>query len=165
MNIRFFLGIIPLVVLLSFTPVHAEDSSSGCGPGWYILQDNSFVSSALRLTTNVALFPVTLLGMTFGTSHCGRHRLVLKEKESLHFVTHNYFELKGEVARGDGQYLQAYAHTLGCPATAQPLFNAEMKNRYHEIFGQPGIHPEKALIQTYVTIFANSELTRVCDAT
>lgn len=161
-----FVSLFIAFAILNFAPnlASAADGSSGCGPGWYLFKNNSIVSSALRATTNGLLFPVTTIGMTFGTSNCSRHDIVLKEKESLHFVTHNYFELKGEVAKGNGTYLQAYAHTLGCNPASQPLFNERMKARYKEVFDRPGIDPNKALLETYITIFSDAELVRECTA-
>ena len=94
-----------LATVISGT-AYGADGSSGCGPGWYILKDNSLVSSALRATTNGILVPVVTLGMTFGTSNCSKHKIVKKEKESLHFVTMNYFELKA------GQYRSVYEINL-----------------------------------------------------
>jgi hypothetical protein len=29
--------------------IQAQDSSSGCGPGWYVLKDNSLLSSSGRV--------------------------------------------------------------------------------------------------------------------
>lgn len=156
--------LVGVVFFASFQTAHASDGSSGCGPGWYILKDNSMVSSALRWVTNAALFPVSTLGMTFGTSNCTKHKLVLKEQESLHYVTHNYYELKAEIARGEGPYLQAYAHTIGCRPQAQKRFGSKLKSRYKDIFSSAQTSPENALMQTYVTILTDSELARECDA-
>jgi hypothetical protein len=160
-----FLSFFILSSTLISNSANAADGSSGCGPGWYIVKDNSLVSSALRAITNSILFPVSTIGMTFGTSNCSQHKLVQKEKESLHFMTHNYYEIKAETARGEGAYLQAYAHTIGCSAKGQTRFNSQMKNRYREVFANPKVSPEDALTQTYVTILSDSELARECDAT
>jgi hypothetical protein len=160
---KFFTAFLSL--FLTATIAHATDGSSGCGPGWYIAKDNSIVSSAARAITNGILFPVSTIGMTFGTSNCTQHKLVLKEKESLHFVTNNYYELKSEVARGEGPYLQAYANTLGCSAGAQTRFNAQLKGRYNETFANSKASPDDALMQTYITILSDKDLAHECDAT
>ena len=88
------------LTLFGSCSLFAADGSSGCGPGWYLFKENSLVSSAFRATTNGILFPSVTFGMTFGTSNCTQHKLVLKEKESLHFVTENYFEVQADMARG-----------------------------------------------------------------
>lgn len=157
-RILFFALFIGLMGSQSF----AADGSSGCGPGWYLFKENSLVSSAFRATTNAVLFPVTTIGMTVGTSNCSQHKLVKKEAESLHFATMNYFELKGEVAKGNGKYLAAFSETMGCDTKAQELLNSELKNNYKNLFPKGRPNPENTLLEVYKTIFRNETLTRQC---
>jgi hypothetical protein len=83
--------------------LRAADGSSGCGPGWYILKKNSMLSSVGRFITNTALFPLSTLGMTLGTSNCSKHSLVEEHKRSLHFATLSYDLLRQDMARGSGR--------------------------------------------------------------
>ena len=119
--------IIVFVTLFSLSAI-AKDSSSGCGPAWYILKKKSILSSALRITTNGILFPFVTLGMTFGTSNCTKHSLVKTEQKTLYFVTQNYFELKGETAKGKGDFLTAYGKTIGCNSEDLPYFSNQMNS-------------------------------------
>ena len=152
-------------LLILFTSAHAfaVDQSSGCGPGWYLLKDNSLVSSALRATTNEISFPISTLGMTFGTSNCTQHKLVLKEKESLYFATMNHYELKRDLAKGEGEYASAFASTMGCPASAQGRLNQNLRTRFSKIYpnGQ-SVNPENVLLEVYKTIFQDKVLTQKC---
>jgi hypothetical protein len=142
--------------------LHAEDKSSGCGPGWYVLKDNSIVSSALRAITNSILFPISTLGITFGTSNCTQHKIVRTEKQSLHFATMNYFELQQEMAQGHGEYLSGFAQTLGCQASSQRTLGQALKSRYSELVPAQGVLPEKLLLEVYKTILTHPELMRKC---
>jgi len=154
-----------ILVVLGFTlsqQGQAADGSSGCGPGWYLFKDNSLVSSSFRSTTNYFLFPAVTFGMTFGTSNCSQHKLVKTEKESLYFVTMNYFELKSEVAKGQGEYLTALAKTLGCDDKAQARLNQHLKNNYNQLFQDAAVKPENTLSEVYKTIFKDSALTQQC---
>lgn len=151
-----------LLVLFVSGPVLASDGSSGCGPGWYILQENSLVSSALRATTNGILFPVVTIGMTFGTSNCTQHKIVLKEKESLYFATMNHYELKADLAKGNGEYLSAFASTMGCPASAQSRLNEKLRSNYSKVYPDSGVKPDGVLVEVYKTIFSDVELTNKC---
>jgi predicted RNA-binding protein YlxR (DUF448 family) len=146
---------------LSFSSL-ASDGSSGCGPGWYVLQENSLVSSSLRATTNGFLFPVTTIGMTIGSSNCTRHKIVLKEKESLHFVSQNYFEFRSDSAKGRGAYLSALAETIGCKKSSEAVFNSSMKKNYKKVFGHKHSQPEKVLEEVYKIILRDSELVQSC---
>ncbi|MGE0763359.1 MAG: DUF3015 family protein [Bdellovibrionales bacterium] len=140
----------------------ATDGSSGCGPGWYVFKENSLLSSALRSTTNGMLFPTMTIGMTVGTSNCTKHKIVTKEKESLHFATMNYYEIKGEMVRGQGEYLSAFAQTIGCPSQAQNRFNNKMKQEYETVYTKGAAQPEKVLLEVYKIILQDRELTAQC---
>lgn len=151
-----------LALILVTSGARAADGSSGCGPGWYILKDNSLVSSALRAITNGILWPVTTIGMTVGTSNCTQHKLVLKEKESLYFATQNHFELKSDIAKGQGEYLSAFAATIGCPASTQGRFNQMMRANFSSTYPDGRINPENVLVETYKTILKDQVLTNKC---
>lgn len=154
-----------LIAISMYIPTqnaNAGDGSSGCGPGWYVLKDNSLVSSALRVITNGVLFPISTLGMTFGTSNCSKHKIVLNEKKSLHFATMNFFELKGEIAKGNGQFISAFSNTIGCSKGAVDTFNSEVKRNYKKIFNSEKVDPENMLLEVYKVILQNTELTQQC---
>ncbi len=158
---RSLISILVFTGLCSFN-VHATDGSSGCGPGWYLFKENSLVSSVLRATTNTVLIPVVTIGMTFGTSNCTRHKIVLKEKESLYFATMNHYELRGDIAMGRGEYLSAFAETMGCPASAQTRLNGELRANYAKIYSAKEAQPENVLKEVYRTILTDRELTNKC---
>jgi hypothetical protein len=153
--------LIVFLTLFSISLVsQARDGSSGCGPGWYVFQDNSLISSALRSTTNGFLFPTTTIGMTLGTSNCTQHKLVLHEKKALHFVTHNMYELKVEAAQGQGAYLQAMSEIIGCPQSHQKLLQKQLKANHNKVFEQE--NPEKILKHIFIEILSHAELTQAC---
>lgn len=156
---KVFISLFALIV--SFSAV-ARDGSSGCGPGWYVMKENSLVSSALRATTNGFLFPTVTVGMTLGTSNCTRHKLVLKEKEAVHFVTHNSHELIREAAMGTGEFLAAYQSTLGCVETNHSHFSQLMQEHFQELFKNLKIQPEDFVLETYKVILNDEALTLSC---
>lgn len=151
-----------VIALFMSVPALAADGSSGCGPGWYIMQENSLVSSALRATTNGILLPIVTIGMTFGTSNCTQHKIVLKEKESLHFATMNHFELKADMAKGGGEYLSAFASTIGCPTAVQTRLNDQLRDNFSSVYPTTNVNPEGVLVEVYKTIFSDTELTQKC---
>ena len=103
---------VAMALLASTTVVMAGDSSSGCGAGWYIFKKNSLVSSALRSTTNALL--LNTVGMTSGTSNCSQHSIVKVEKEAIYFPEANHNQLMLDIARGEGEYLNAFSEIVGC---------------------------------------------------
>ncbi len=88
---------------------------------------------------------------------------VLKEKESLHFATMNHFELKRDIATGKGDYLSAFASTMGCPVTAQERLNTHLKTEYSRLYSNGGeVKPETVLLEVYKTILNDRDLTAKC---
>ena len=141
---------------------YASDSSSGCGPGWFVAKDNSLLSSALRVTTNGALFPIVTLGMTFGTSNCSKHSIVKNEVEDLKFATENYFEIAVDTAKGDGMFLQAYADLMGCSGTANKKFKNHMQKNFKNLFDGKSVRPANLVEETYKVILRDESLTKSC---
>jgi len=152
-----------MVIAMSWSlSVLSADGSSGCGPGWYLFKENSILSSILRVTTNGILFPVTTLGMTFGTSNCSKHSLVQTEQESLKFATENYFEILAEATKGQGEFITSYAVTIGCKKESIDTFGKELKNSYQNLYLLNKQNPEELLRQTYKVILNNKELVYSC---
>jgi hypothetical protein len=153
-----------LVVGLSFIMgsfAWGADGSSGCGPGWYVVKENSLVSSSVRGTTNGILGPVVTFGMTSGTSNCAKHKLVKSEKRSLHFATMNHFELKGEIAKGDGPYLNAFAQTLSCPPDVSQRLNRKLKGNFKSLY-EGKRDPRRTLMEVHKIISQDEKLKRAC---
>ncbi|WP_141735466.1 DUF3015 family protein [Oligoflexus tunisiensis] len=121
-----------LSILVASGSVQAADGSSGCGPGWYILKQNSMVSSIGRAITNGVLFPVSTLGMTLGTSNCAKHSLVEAHQRSLHFATRSYDILRQDMARGHGRHLDAYLATFGCDALGRNNLAGQMQAAFEK---------------------------------
>lgn len=148
--------------ILSTPLAKATDGSSGCGPAWYVSSQNTLLSSAVRFVVNWVTFPISTIGMTVGTSNCTKHELVLNEKQSLHFVTMAYYELKGDIARGEGSYLAALSETMGCPTEATPDLRTQLKQNFKQIYPNSQTNPEQTLLEVFKTIVRDERLTRLC---
>ena len=110
----------------------AMDGSSGCGPAWYIFKENTILSSSLRGTTNGTLWPVVTIGMTFGTSNCAHHTLVLNDQDSLQFATKSFEILRQDMAKGHGEHLNAYLASFGCNELVRPELSSQMQQAFKE---------------------------------
>ena len=140
----------------------AADGSSGCGAGWYILKDNTVLSSTLRATTNNLFFNNTF-GMTFGTSNCQKHDLVKNEYQEIYYAESNKEILELELAQGDGQYARAYAQVLGCgSAEATTEFLKTTQQQYGTIFTAPETSSQQMLDNTREVILQSAVLNGLC---
>ncbi len=150
-----------IITLISFTliisNVQAADSSSGCGLGWAVFKDNSLISSALRATTN-GIF-LNTVAMTFGTSGCARHSIVMNDKKTLHFTEANHNELKVEVAQGSGEHLSGLSHLMGCSSDA---FSATLQKNYSQVFTKENISPRELVNNIQAQVVSDETLARSC---
>ena len=160
--IRFGAVVAALALFTATQNARAADSSSGCGPGWYIFKDVSLVSSSLRGTTNGILFPVTTIGMTFGTSNCSAHKIVDNQGESIKFATLAYHDLVVQMAQGKGEHLAAFANTLGCPWQTQLEFNRTLQASFQRIVPTDAVAPETIVEQVRVELQTQPLLAQAC---
>jgi hypothetical protein len=132
-----------LVTLVSLTSLSlfAADGSSGCGPGWYVSKDNSLVSSSIRSTTNGMLMPTQTIGMTVGTSNCTKHSIVENEKEAMHMATMNFIEIKNDIAKGDGVFLNSFVQTLNCKHGTVNQVKSTLKNNFIQLYPTDEVNP------------------------
>lgn len=139
----------------------AADGSSGCGPGWYILKQNSLLSSVGRHITNWVVFPISTLGMTFGTSNCAKHSLVEEHQQSLHFATRSYDILRQDMARGNGLHLDAYLATFGCNVLARQNLAGQVQAAFEQELYLT-IQPAALVESTAILIQASPALASSC---
>ncbi len=139
----------------------AADGSSGCGPAWYVLKDNSLLSSFGRLVTNGFLSPVVTLGMTLGTSNCAKHKIVENDAKSLQFASENFEILRQDLARGEGSHLTSFIATFGCADAAAARLAKQLRGRFTERL-YDSVEPTAYVIQARELIMGSDDLQHMC---
>jgi hypothetical protein len=149
------LALVSFIFIMS--SAQAADSSSGCGVGWMVFKDNSLISSALRSTTNAIFF--NTIAMTFGTSGCARHSIVMNDKKTLHFAESNHDVLKLELAQGSGEHLNGLSHLMGCSPDA---FSSTLQKNYGQVFNKESISPRELVNNIQAQVLSNQDLAQSC---
>src|SRR5438105_1036969 len=87
---------------------------AGCGLGYLLLsnKDNTKVTQVLGATTN-GTFGTQTFGISSGTSGCTEDGAVKFAKETEVYAEVNLPNLRHDMARGDGEYLTAFATLVG----------------------------------------------------
>lgn len=125
------LGLIVLFSSILFTSnLYAADSSSGCGLGWQVFKKNSLVSSFSRALVNFTF--LNTVGMTLGTSGCTQHSIVKNEMKAIHYTEANLPELMTDVARGNGEYINALTEIM-VPSNTE-CFSTQLRANYENVF-------------------------------
>lgn len=140
---------------------YAVDGSSGCGAGWYVLKENSLLSSFGRSLTNVISSPIYTLGMTFGTSNCAKHSIVEEHKRSLHFATQSFDVLRHDLVKGHGIHEQSFLQTFGCNDLVKP---AVARSLQRGLAQNPSVleSPEQLVIMTQGVIYKEPFFAMQC---
>lgn len=107
------------------------DKGDGCGLGWQVTQKRSFLATTTRGTTNSFVPPT--FGMTSGTIGCEQHSFAKEDRDAAVYAFNNLEPLTVEMAQGSGEYLSAFARTLGCSDSVQAEFGRMTQDNYSVI--------------------------------
>lgn len=154
-------GILLVLLVFAASLNSFADSSVGCGLGNYVMKDNSIVSATFRMTTN-STFSNQLFGITSGTSGCAQHSIVKAKMAPVYYAEANIDHLKVEMALGEGEYLSAFADTLGCDAATKNAFIQETQSNYENIFDNENVTAHKMLDNVKHVINQNQSIRGKC---
>ncbi len=149
-----------LALILSSTQVFA-DNSVGCGLGSMIFKKQSMVSATSRVITN-NIFLTQYLGTTTGTSGCTQHSIVKTEMAPVYYAEANIENLKVDMAIGEGQYIDAFATTLGCDQSIIPKVRKITQENYTDIFNSPDVSPYEMLNNVKKSLNTNTATRGKC---
>ena len=106
-----------------------NEGSDSCGLGWKITQERTLMATTTRGTVNFFVPPS--FGMSTGTLGCEKHGFALKEANAASYAAANFEPLKGDLAKGKGEYLEAFAFAMGCQDTQ--ALSKSVRAHYREI--------------------------------
>jgi hypothetical protein len=113
----------------------AEGSGPGCGVGTMIFKGQQGVlPQTLAATTNGTLAN-QLFGISSGTLGCAQDGVVLNEHERDLYAAANLDHLKGDMARGGGEYLDTLATLMEVAPQDRAAFYALTRDRFAAVAG------------------------------
>lgn len=129
--------VLSLAIAIFAVPYAFAGKSSGCGLGSELFKGQSgLVMNVLAATTNGSSGNQTF-GMTSGTSGCAGSDTVLNDANQEEFVAVNFENISTEMAKGEGQYVNALAQMMGCSAAVQGDFARVSKEKFEVLFQSP----------------------------
>ena len=130
-----------LVLTLTLIPeflVYAGSVDSGCGLVSIVISRNSKLLQIIGVTTNVYISGITqTFAISSGTSNCTAHGFVKSDYEKIYYANANTDALVTEMASGNGEHLQEFAHIYGCGSDAYPKFQEAAQKQIPEIMNSP----------------------------
>ena len=135
--------------------------TDSCGLGWQVTDKKSFLATTTRGTTNGFIPPT--FGMTSGTIGCEQHTFAKNDMNAVVYAATNIEPLSVEMAEGRGEFLQAFARTLGCDDSVMASFGQMTQQNYGTIMsGQNGVEVFKNVKKQ---ISKNPVLSNSCKST
>ncbi|MGD9851524.1 MAG: DUF3015 family protein [Nitrospirales bacterium] len=108
------------------------------GVGSALLSLLIFSGCTIKATTDTATDGTTeFLSSTSGQAWWTQDGLVREGQHAHAFVANNYDNLLQEIAKGEGEYLQALATVIGVAPTNQRRFVQVLQNQYAELQAAP----------------------------
>lgn len=87
----------------------------------------------------------------------------MAEHDKKVFIAHNLDQITIDAARGQGEYLSAYASLSGCSKSASEKFGNTLQNNFTKVFGQKLDHsPEQTYGRIEGVISNDPELRKLC---
>ncbi|MBD5771248.1 DUF3015 domain-containing protein [Marinomonas colpomeniae] len=135
-------------------------SSAGCGLGTeYVFQDaDAWYENVLAATTNASSGSQTF-GMTSGTSGCDDSAGETVGSVAV-FMNENLEPLAVDMAKGEGETLNALAELMGVENADKALFNEQMKQNFDQVFATAETTPVTAYEGVIGVMSNNAELTK-----
>lgn len=128
------LALVSLLLLMPTGAALAGDTDIGCGPGTQLWEGNTGVLPKVFGATTNGCFGFQTFGITFGTLGCNQGGTVTADARLRSFASENLDRLARDMARGDGETLDTFAHLMGVTEADRPAFNAFAKQHFAEIF-------------------------------
>lgn len=119
-------GLFFSVCCLSTTIQARGYGMAGCGLGSLVPAWKNDISQVMAATTNASTSSQTF-GITSGTLNCTDDGIVKLEKAQEVFVHYNQAGLEVDLAKGNGERIDAIATLLGCPTHANKIGNLSKK--------------------------------------
>ena len=109
--------------------------TAGCGLGSLMFGNQPGPVQIVAATSNQVISANQTFGMTTGTSNCGTGIINTSENKNLvRFVEKNMDNLAKDIARGDGESLNALAEITGISEAQKPAVFAKLQANFSIIF-------------------------------
>ena len=123
------------LLALSAAPALA-DNDVGCGLGTNIMEGREgLVAHVLASCTNA--YTLQSVSLTFNLFGCDSTGTVTVDAQLRKFAASNIDGLSRDIARGEGETLDAFAHLLQVPAEQRDAFGAFAQSNFSVLFPRP----------------------------
>ena len=138
---------------------------AGCGLGYVLFRDNTKGTQILAATTNDALSSNQTFGISSESIGCTQDGLVKADRRREVYAAVNLQKLETEMARGRGEYLDAFAALNGCrePAARRRFARFSQKN-FERLFPDAKADAADFLKNVDAELAKDASLSKACSS-
>lgn len=114
----------------------------GCGPGNLFFDTDSWVSTGLASSTNLASSPLLPTSTTSKASGCKSSPGLVENSPVYQFIAANFDWISTDAASGDGESLDALASLWGLSGHDRMNFKQEVQLNFQSIFLDSNTSPQ-----------------------
>ena len=108
---------------------------AGCGLAYLLFaEDKNTQGVQILASTTNNLYGTQSFGITSGTSGCTEDGALALNREVEVYAAINLTNLAEEMAKGEGEYVTAFAALLGAPEHSRPAFLKFFQEKYEILF-------------------------------
>jgi hypothetical protein len=131
--------VIAVAMALASAASAVDQKNTGCGLGSMVWEgQNGLMSQTAAATTNGTSGNQTF-GITSGTSNCEQYQTFTMNEKVNTFVADNMDSLATDIAKGEGEYLDAMAGLMGLDPAKRPEFYALLQKNFSRIYPSPAV--------------------------
>ncbi|MFO8048837.1 MAG: DUF3015 family protein [Desulfosudaceae bacterium] len=123
-----------IVSMVSVASANNVREDCGCGLGGMVIGEKEGVVWKLVGTCLNGLSGNQTFAMSSGTLDCGRDPLMAKYEKMNIFVSDNMDTLANDIARGEGESLEALAEIAEVSTDKQPVLFSALQNNFEKIY-------------------------------
>jgi hypothetical protein len=132
-----------IILVLVLAPLHAmADPDVGCGVGTQVMEGNKGRVSKLAASCINGL-TFQSVSITFGLLNCtnvdGAVTADASEMKLRHYASQNFDRLLDDMARGQGENIEALAYLLEIPEADHGAFGRLTQSNFAELFPHPQV--------------------------
>lgn len=123
-----------LVAAISIAQAGVVRNNAGCGVGSMIFGDKDGLLFEILATTTNGICGNQTFGMTSGTLGCAPFKGIVSNEKINLYVADNMDNLAGDIAKGNGEYLETLALLMNVPESEKQQFFSKLQANFNKIY-------------------------------
>lgn len=143
------IAVMIICFFISGAALAGTTENCGCGVGSMAFEGQNGLLSQLAATFTNGICTNQAFGITFGTLGCERAETIAKNELVDKFVARNMDNLAIDIAKGQGETLDALAELMEMPKENRQVFFGKLQNDFGSIYANADVTHKEVIDSIY----------------